>query len=147
MPPTRRTFRTLAVTGAALGATLLAVPSATAATAAPVLTVTPDTGLSDGQKVTVSGTGYPAGAQVAVAECDLDFSQRASCAAGSKTAIVKEDGTFSAEVTVNKAFTGYDPSTGAEVDKVDCAAQSCGIATVDVTDVNKVLGVKEISFT
>ncbi len=65
-----RTFRALVVTGAVLASSLLvAVPNASAA--GPSITVTPSTGLVDGQTVTVAGTGFtvPPSLFLLIGEC------------------------------------------------------------------------------
>ncbi|GAA3486513.1 enediyne antibiotic chromoprotein [Streptomyces cremeus] len=116
------------------------------AIAAPTLTITPPTGLTDGQTVTASGQGYTPNTQIAIAQCDLDFTDRAACTPGGVTVIVGSDGTFSVAVTASKSFTGYDPDSGRETGTVDCATDTCGFAAADVTALGTVLGVGTISF-
>ncbi|MEV8309165.1 enediyne antibiotic chromoprotein [Streptomyces flavidovirens] len=103
--------------------------SAAPASAAPVVTVSPSTGLSDGQSVTVAGNGYTAGAEVAVAQC----SGGDKCVSTATTAKVGADGRFTTGYTVRKTFTATDWSTGSTV-SVDCAVQQCQlVAYTEVT--------------
>ncbi|WP_369248286.1 enediyne antibiotic chromoprotein [Streptomyces sp. R41] len=90
------------------------------ASAAPAVTASPGTGLADGQSVTVTGTGYPAGAEVAVSQCR----ETTTCTDALTKATVGADGTFTVGYTVRKAFTATDWGTGSTV-SVDCAAQQC----------------------
>lgn len=107
--------------GVAAGAIFVPVTAAHAAT--PAITVTPNTGLSDGDSVTVAGTGYTAGATVAVLECsktpptattDCDLT-----AIATNTATVGADGTFSKTITVHTGTIG----TGT----CDSTVTTCGI--------------------
>lgn len=107
--------------GVAAGAIFVPVTAAHAAT--PAITVTPNTGLSDGDSVTVAGTGYTAGATVAVLECaktpatastDCDLT-----AIATNTATVGADGTFSKAITVHTGTIG----TGT----CDSTSTTCGI--------------------
>ncbi|OAH10915.1 enediyne antibiotic chromoprotein [Streptomyces jeddahensis] len=94
--------------------------SAAPASAAPAVTASPSSGLADGQSVTVTGTGFPAGAQVAVSQCR----ESTTCTDTLSTATVGADGRFTANYSVRKQFTATDWSTGSTV-TVDCAAQQC----------------------
>ncbi|KAF2774748.1 enediyne antibiotic chromoprotein [Streptomyces coelicoflavus] len=96
--------------------------SAVPASAAPALAVSPGSGLSDGQSVTVTGTGFPAGTEVAVSQCR----ENTTCTDTLVTATVGADGGFSAAYTVRREFTATDWSTGTGTPvTVDCAAQQC----------------------
>ncbi|NBM14373.1 enediyne antibiotic chromoprotein [Streptomyces sp. GC420] len=94
--------------------------SAAPASAAPAVTASPSTGLADGQAVTVTGTGYPAGTEIAVSQCR----ENTTCTDTLATATVGADGSFTARYTVKKAFTATDWNTGSTV-TVDCAVQQC----------------------
>ncbi|MER7779693.1 enediyne antibiotic chromoprotein [Streptomyces sp. NPDC096191] len=96
--------------------------SAAPASAAPVLAASPGSGLTDGQSVTVTGTGFPAGAEVAVSQCR----ENTTCTDALATATVGANGSFSTAYTVRKQFTATDWSTGTgSTVTVDCAAQQC----------------------
>ncbi|MFD4971258.1 enediyne antibiotic chromoprotein [Streptomyces sp. NPDC058424] len=94
--------------------------SAAPASAAPAVTASPGSGLADGQSVTVTGTGFPTGAEVAVSQCR----ENSTCTDSLAKATVGADGSFTAAYTVRKQFTATDWSTGSTV-TVDCAAQQC----------------------
>ncbi|MEU0290505.1 enediyne antibiotic chromoprotein [Streptomyces sp. NPDC006147] len=96
--------------------------SAAPASAAPAVTASPAGGLSDGQSVTVTGTGFPAGTQVAVSQCREDT----TCTDTLATATVGADGGFTAAYTVRKRFAATDWSTGTGTPvTVDCATAQC----------------------
>ncbi|MET7619086.1 enediyne antibiotic chromoprotein [Streptomyces sp. NPDC005408] len=114
---TRTRTATMTAFGAAVAASLLI---AGPASADPALSVTPSTGLSDGQSVTVTGSGFTAGTDVSITEC----SSPTLCSATTVTATVGADGTFSAPYAVSKTFEGHDWSSGTTV-TVDCAATQC----------------------
>ncbi|MFF9043655.1 enediyne antibiotic chromoprotein [Streptomyces parvulus] len=107
-----------------LGAAAVAALAFTAApaSAAPAVTATPAAGLADGQSVTVAGTGFPAGAEVAVSQCR----EATTCTDTLARATVGADGTFRTPYTVRRQFTATDWSTGTgSTVTVDCAAQAC----------------------
>lgn len=112
--------RTLTAAAATAAAALLA---ATPASAAAAMSVTPSSGLSDGQTVTVTGSGYTAGASVHVGECSTPD----VCSNDTITTTAGADGTFSVSFTVEKVFQAEDWSTGTTV-TVDCAAVQCSVA-------------------
>ena len=120
MPTNRSHFAKATVLAAAAAAALLAAGPASADAA---LSVTPAGGLSDGQSVNVTGSGYTAGTQVSITEC----STATVCSGTAVTAEVAADGTFTASYPVQKSFTGRDWSTGADV-TVDCATAQCQIS-------------------
>ncbi|AQS65675.1 enediyne antibiotic chromoprotein [Streptomyces pactum] len=96
--------------------------SAAPASAAPAVTASPGSGLSDGQSVTVTGTGFPAGAEVAVAQCR----ENTTCTDTLTRATVGADGGFTAPYTVREQFTATDWSTGTGTPvTVDCGTQQC----------------------
>ncbi|MER6788107.1 enediyne antibiotic chromoprotein [Streptomyces sp. NPDC000658] len=96
--------------------------SASPASAAAAVTASPSGGLTDGQTVTVTGTGFPAGSQVAVSQCR----ESTTCTDALTKATVGADGAFTASYTVHKQFTATDWSTGAGTSvTVDCTVQQC----------------------
>ncbi|MFJ5265788.1 enediyne antibiotic chromoprotein [Streptomyces sp. NPDC088387] len=94
--------------------------SAGPASAAPAVAASPASGLSNGQTVTVTGTGFPAGSEVAVSQCR----EATTCTDSLTRATVGANGSFSAQYSVRKSFTATDWSTGSTV-TVDCGAQQC----------------------
>ncbi|MEU8654505.1 enediyne antibiotic chromoprotein [Streptomyces sp. NPDC048737] len=92
------------------------------ASAAAAVTASPSSGLADGQTVTVTGTGFPAGAEVAVSQCR----ENTTCTDTLTRATVGANGTFTAPYTVRKQFAATDWSTGTGTSvTVDCAVAQC----------------------
>ncbi|MFJ9250085.1 enediyne antibiotic chromoprotein [Streptomyces sp. NPDC101776] len=120
MQLTRSRLSRPVVLGAGVAA-VLALATAPAS-AAPAVSVTPAAGLSDGQSVTVDGSGYTAGSQVAVAECVAGT----RCAAAYVVATVDANGAFQVTPTVQKAFQATDYGTGA-VSWADCTVVQCQV--------------------
>jgi hypothetical protein len=88
----------------------------------PTLAVDPSTGLLDGQKVTVSGTGFGAGTPVLLTECvepdvtvDCDFATVA-------LAVAADDGSLSSSYEVTRVINGGE-------NPVDCAQPSTCVVT------------------
>ncbi|TAM93253.1 MAG: hypothetical protein EPN43_01010 [Jatrophihabitans sp.] len=109
---------------AAVGAAVLAFASPAAA--APSLTVTPSTGLTNGQSVTVTLSGFPANAGginivqclasgTGAADCDVNDAQLGKTADAS--------GSLTVTMPVRSTFTGLGAST-----PIDCTKQQCMIA-------------------
>ena len=102
--------------------------SAGAATTRPadaMLTAAPDTGLADGQSVTVTASGYPTNAELDLVECvegvACDFSTVRVFESGAT-------GGFTTDFTVRRALN-------ADGTIVDCAAaQNCIHVSLDITD-------------
>ncbi|MFF1547493.1 enediyne antibiotic chromoprotein [Streptomyces sp. NPDC058291] len=118
--------------GMLASAVVAAVAVSTApASAAAAVTASPSSGLTDGQTVTVTGTGFPAGAQVAVSQCR----ENTTCTDALTKATVGANGAFTASYTVHKQFTATDWSTGTGTSvTVDCGAQQCQlVAYLDAT--------------
>lgn len=113
--PATSTRRSRHLLGAALGALLLfaaaVVWSATpAAAAAPSVTVSPSSGLADGQSVTVTGSGFTANyATMVIVECDATATGAAGCDTND-VQFVKADasGAFTVQLTLRATFTGVD---------------------------------------
>jgi hypothetical protein len=97
-----------------------------ALTFAPVISVTPSTGLKNGQKVSVSGFGFPAASKAYVVECANPPGQTTCDAASVQQPTTDANGTFSGvEVTV---------ATGTFGGKSCMAGSTCLItATTDLT--------------
>ncbi|MFC5183307.1 enediyne antibiotic chromoprotein [Actinomadura harenae] len=112
---------TAAIGSVAAGAS---TPSVTAATA----TVTPSTGLADGQTVAVAATGLTPNSTQNLGECTLTPANEAACVSlGSTTSAA--DGTASASAVVHKTFTAY--VGGTLYGNVDCGAVQCFIGISD----------------
>lgn len=132
---TRSRIAKLAASGAAVAATVLLATPASAATA---ISVTPSSGLSDGQTVSITGSGYTPGAAVNVGEC----ASATVCSNDVKYLTADANGAVSVTLDVKKAFTAKDWSTGQDVN-VDCAAAQCNITAWEQTSGNTV---QNISF-
>ncbi|GAA0622951.1 enediyne antibiotic chromoprotein [Streptomyces crystallinus] len=133
---TRSRIAKLAASGAAVAATLLLATPASAATA---ISLTPNTGLSDGQTVSVTASGYTPGAAVNVGEC----ASATVCSGDVKYLTADANGAIAVDLQVKKAFTAKDWSTGQDV-TVDCAAVQCNVTAWEQTTGNTV---QTISFT
>ncbi|MFD9790543.1 enediyne antibiotic chromoprotein [Streptomyces sp. NPDC059070] len=127
---TRSRIAKLAASGAAVAATLLLASPASAATA---ISVTPNTGLSDGQTVSVTASGYTPGAAVNVGEC----ASATVCSNDVKYLTADAGGNVSVQLTVKKTFTAKDWSTGQDVN-VDCSATQCNVTAWEQTSGNTV---------
>jgi Neocarzinostatin family len=99
------------------------------ASAAPALTVEPRTDLLDEQQVTVTGTGFRPGAQVAVLMCLAEDTTDAGCDFGTaKDGRVEDDGTFRLRYSVERVL---DPKAYEPTDCVE-AEQGCAVVAFDV---------------
>ncbi|MBT2454920.1 hypothetical protein J7E98_08995 [Streptomyces sp. ISL-86] len=119
MQITRSRVSKFAVLGAGAAAALAI--AAGPASAAATLSLSQATGLSDGQSVTVSGTGYAAGAEVGVAQCADGLTCSTAVVATADAA-----GAIQLSFPVAKTFTATDWSTGTTV-PVDCVVTQCRI--------------------
>ena len=102
-----RRVRTLlgAVVGVLL--TTLLTAQGAEAQAGPAVTVTPSTGLQDGQVVTVTGTGFTTGtSDIGLAQCPASPSSFILCV-GQKV-VPASQGSFSATFTVRRIVGGVD---------------------------------------
>ncbi|HVB51170.1 MAG TPA: neocarzinostatin apoprotein domain-containing protein [Acidimicrobiales bacterium] len=104
-------------TGTDVGATPIAFA---VAGAAPTVVVTPNTGLTNSQQVVITGTGFSAGATVAVVECIATATTVAGCdvPASPVTAVVNVDGTL--------------PSTNFAVQTGAIGNGTCGTSATDL---------------
>ena len=98
-------------------------------TPTPSVSVTPDTGLADGQSVTVTGSGYGANASVGIVQCPAGATSIDLC--DGRTA-----DSFSADASggYTRQATVYEVITDAHGTVTDCgsAAGACVIASVYV---------------
>ncbi|MET7704830.1 neocarzinostatin apoprotein domain-containing protein [Micromonospora sp. NPDC005413] len=119
-----RTFRRRALTLAALLATssgLAVVGAPPAAFAAPTLTVTVTTGLSDKQQVVVNGSGFtPNLKQIAVGQCVAGFKGPTDCNLAGGAAFVNADGSGKLPTVTLKLAQKF----GA----FDCTKRECVVA-------------------
>ncbi|MFI5776949.1 enediyne antibiotic chromoprotein [Nocardia sp. NPDC051570] len=102
------------------------------AMAAPAVTATPSTGLSDGDVVAVTASGFPASTGVFAALCAM-VDNETLC--DQKAGVITQadgNGNVSTSLTVHAAFTGYDKSNQPKVN-VDCKFVSggCYVGVVD----------------
>ncbi|MEQ4720308.1 enediyne antibiotic chromoprotein [Nonomuraea sp. B19D2] len=123
------------------GLTLAAQPAAFAA-AAPGVSVTPATGLSDGSTVTVAITGAGANEQYFVSQCATVNDKLACNVESGKTVTTDANGSSSASLLVKKSFQGVTPE-GTPVGAVDCAATACSVGAGNAA---VYLGSQQISF-
>ncbi|MFI5593073.1 enediyne antibiotic chromoprotein [Amycolatopsis sp. NPDC051758] len=127
--------RAVVATGFGLALACSGAAAASAAPAAPALTANPSSGLSDGQTVDVSGTGYAAGSTIVVLECDAAQPAGQACDKASLAGTVAAaDGTLAVQLTVHKTFQAVDLSTGQAGATVDCATAHCVLASADTTN-------------
>lgn len=84
-----------------------------------IITVTPDTGLTDGQNVNVSGTGYAANDALIVQQCAPEY---LACNASTSPTNTNPQGNFSTTFTVEVAF--ISDVNGATI---DCRVTICEI--------------------
>ena len=126
----RNSFRVGVTTAAALGLALLG--AGTALAASPAVTVTPSTGLTDGQQVSITGSGFSANSTVTVLECAANMSNPSCDVADQLTVTSDATGAFTATLTVRASFEGANPLTGADAGAVDCAVSpGCAVASFD----------------
>lgn len=69
----------VALAAAALVVALVPVGAASAGVSAPEVTITPATGLTDHQEVTVSGTGFPGSVELTVLQCETGATTFEQC--------------------------------------------------------------------
>jgi hypothetical protein len=106
----------------------LLVSAGTASAASQAVTVMPATGLTDGQTVTVSGTGWtPNTGQLMIVQCPAQGASQNTCNIAGGKLFQKADGQgrFSVQMTVKISFGS-----------TDCAKVQCQIAVNEGTDPN-----------
>ena len=115
--PMRLLTRALAAVGALLLVTLVAAP----AFAAPSLKVSQLTGLTDGQKITISGSGFePNLSSIAIGQCVEGYAGPADCNTATGATFKNADASGNVapfEITVKEVFGS-----------TDCTKQQCMIA-------------------
>ena len=123
-----RRRRCIALVVAALGWAAVLVP-VDPATAAPVVTLDPSTGLVDRQRVEVRGSGLPADEVVQVRQCWSGATDEAHCDERAEYAVTSSRGAFSTSVTLD---AGPRPEDGPPVDcrqpAVACSLVVSGLA-------------------
>lgn len=119
---------------AVLGLALFGATAANAASAS--VTVTPNTGLSNGQQVAVAGSGFAANSDVLVVEC-LNSTTTASCDVADEVGVSADAaGGVSAKLTVRQSFAGANPSSGAATGQVDCTVSpGCAVVAINSSTV------------
>lgn len=115
--------RILSATGIAIAATALVTGVAVADAS---VTVTPSTGLVDGQSVDVAVTGFGAAEELFVAQCAQPEPGVFLCDMVNVQSLTTDaDGAGSVATTVHATFEGFD-QTGSPVATVDCATVAGG---------------------
>ncbi|WP_173142142.1 enediyne antibiotic chromoprotein [Kibdelosporangium persicum] len=103
---------------------------------APAITVDPTSGLTDGDRIAVYGSGFPAGQVIAVLQCNDPGHnpEKIACdLAGHVTQPADAAGGFIAKLTVHSSFDGVNLVTGEPTGKVDCAvAPGCTVLAANV---------------
>jgi hypothetical protein len=129
VPPTNKTTTTTAAPGTAPGA---AAPKVSAS-AAPVVTVTPDTGLLHGQVVTVAGTGFTPGASIGMAECRVGATDQSGCDVSTARSTTADGaGAWSVSFTVRRQLQLGSGTA-------NCVPEGC---TIGAANVNNITGEK-----
>ncbi|GAA4872660.1 hypothetical protein GCM10023222_30020 [Saccharopolyspora cebuensis] len=111
------------VMATATSALLLCTAQAAASTSAPSVSVNPSTGLTDGQQVAVSLSGFDANEEVAVLECaTVDGNGTVACnpADGVQRQPTDGSGSASVEIAVRASYEGYTLD-GRQWGSVNCA--------------------------
>lgn len=110
--------------GAAAAATFAAAP---ASADGPAVSVSPSTGLSDGQQVAATGTGFHPDTGAFVGQC-ATVNSEILCDNDTLTQVNSDStGTVKQSLAVHAQFTGTDPETGKPVTTVDCTQVACRI--------------------
>lgn len=110
----------------AIGLGVAATPSALAA--APVVTVTPASGLADGAKVTLSATGLTPGTVYHAGQCAFVEPGVYGCNAGTGVDLTADaQGKVSAQIVVKSTFQAVVGSATDPWGSVDCKTISCQV--------------------
>jgi Fibronectin type III domain/Neocarzinostatin family len=109
------------------------------------IAVTPNSGLTDGQIVSVEGTGWSPGATVGYCQgVSIDPADPSNCNGGSYSTVTADNaGTFTVAVTLTRIV--YIPRLGVLLDCADPATQ-CVIGAADVGDVVNTVALAPITF-
>jgi hypothetical protein len=134
-------FRTLGLVASAIAvsAATLSVGSAAHAVeqpAAPIIQIDPATGLSDGQSVAVTGSGFTPGAMIYFGQCKSAAEVSICNAEAAGGVFADEAGNISGSLVVRTSFEGVDTGTGAPAGTVNCSGTAaCVVAAGDDTQV------------
>ncbi|MGW5051326.1 enediyne antibiotic chromoprotein [Actinokineospora sp. NPDC004072] len=121
-----------AAAGLALGLAVAFQPMASAAPAAAGLNVTPATGLSHGDTVSVSVTGFTPNTTVFIGQCAA-VGGDAACPAGDPLQVTTNaSGAATATLAVKKTFDAFRLD-GTPVGVVDCATAVCAVAASEAS--------------
>jgi hypothetical protein len=112
-----------AVTASTAGAAAHTAPRAAA------ISVTPSTGLTDGQNVTVSGSGLTAGTVYHVGECAAVAANSYACAPTNVDVTASSSGAVSTPLTVLRTYQGHD--VNGKIWPVDCTTTTCVVGVFD----------------
>ena len=109
-----------------LAAGLTAVTALSACTPVPTVSVSPATGLADGQTVTVTGRGYSANAPVGILQCPADATSPDRCDGRTADSFSTDaSGGFSRSAVVHRVITDAHGVT------TDCGtAGACAVISV-----------------
>ncbi|MFF9221513.1 enediyne antibiotic chromoprotein [Streptomyces viridosporus] len=121
------------VSATAVIATGVAVAFQPAAMAAsPVVTVSPATGLKDGDTVTVTGTGLTPGVVYHVSQCESVTSGTYGCDPTTVIDIAADaQGKVSTQFVVHKTFQAVKGVEGIPSGTVDCTVSACAVGMGD----------------
>jgi hypothetical protein len=137
MSAIRRTALAVAI---CLGVPAVWAPPAFAASA---LTVTPNTGLIDGQTVSISGSGFPGSTDIGFCEAiDDGTPSQSDCAGGSaQTTTSSPSGDITGQLPVRQSI--FVPSLGRVV---DCTREACKIGAADINNIASTVAFASLSF-
>ncbi|MGW4025800.1 enediyne antibiotic chromoprotein [Streptomyces sp. NPDC005009] len=112
----------------ALGLGAAVVPSASAAAAAPVVSVTPATGLSDGTTVTLNASGLTPGTVYHVGQCAFVEDGQYGCNKATALDVVADaSGAVNTKITVKQSFEAVVGSATTPWGTVDCKVTACQV--------------------
>jgi len=117
------------IVAAAIAAALVVIAAAPAS-AAPAVTVTPNTDLVDAQPVSVSASGFSANASIAVIECTTGATTQDNCDL-STLLFTSADGAGDVSTNYN-VFRVIQPASAPTA--LDCAPSNCVLAVADISD-------------
>jgi hypothetical protein len=105
----------------------------------PALSATPDTGLADGQTITVTGTGFSANTGIGMVECEPGAIGPDQCDLSTLLELTSDgSGDFTTPYTVARILNvsnGDGTST-----QIDCATAACMIGAADISDYSVAAG-------
>ncbi|CAM3406456.1 enediyne antibiotic chromoprotein [Kibdelosporangium persicum] len=118
----------------ALGLVVSGQLTAIASPSAASVTVSPSTGLSDGDTVSATVAGFAASETVVTVECAQPQAGTTVCdLPGLQQAVTDSNGSASTQLTARRTFTGYT-ADGLEWGLVDCTSVpgGCGVYAANV---------------